>query len=260
MIRQGSNFGDAFLSQKKGRLSSDLRSSSKSQSEAPAQKEPLSSASVAADSVLYAMHCAYELCNVQTEKFSVHVAMSCGEMCFGILGGVENRWECLISGACLHELSDCLDDAPSKQAVISAGCAKIVLQEALQTGAIGTPIAHAVTTDIGMYDFELIPLSSGNHRIKHVRCMDGFADQLSLQSKGLVPSPELRSAKRTFATNKLLKQFVPLPIADAIERDEELQFIAEIREVTTMFMKVSVANHPDRKLIHFTHISRSCSL
>ena len=81
---------------------------------------------ISAEIILRAMHCANILRNIKTDKLSVHVAMSCGEMCFGILGGVDNRWECLISGPCIHQLSACLDDAPSKTAVISKECAEIL--------------------------------------------------------------------------------------------------------------------------------------
>ena len=76
--------------------------------------------------VLRAIRCAEVLREVQTEKLSVHVAISCGEICFGILGGFENRWECLISGSCLEQLSDCLDDASSKQAVLTSECFEII--------------------------------------------------------------------------------------------------------------------------------------
>jgi hypothetical protein len=51
------------------------------------------------------MLCANTIREVRSDRLKVHVGMSCGEMCFGILGGVENSWECLISGPCIHELS-----------------------------------------------------------------------------------------------------------------------------------------------------------
>jgi len=73
-------------------------------------------------SVLRAMHCAHQLKDVQTEKLTVHIGISCGEICFGVLGGYENRWECLISGTCIKQLSDCLDDAKSKEVVITSEC------------------------------------------------------------------------------------------------------------------------------------------
>jgi class 3 adenylate cyclase len=208
------------------------------------QMEPIT-----ADVVLRAMHCAHMLRDVQTDRLSVHVAMSCGEMCFGILGGHENRWECLISGPCIHELSDCLDDAPSKHAVISDGCAKI-LAKAI---ADSTPAyivssfkdngevheiektTNSMVTKSGKYEFCLEALPSGNHRIMFVFCDTNLARLSVKYSKmGLVDEPH-HSSK---ATVELIKQFVPAPIADQLEIGTGLKYMAEIREVTTMFMKV----------------------
>lgn len=39
-----------------------------------------------------ALQCAMELRQISTEQLTVHVAASCGEMCFGILGGYKDRW------------------------------------------------------------------------------------------------------------------------------------------------------------------------
>jgi class 3 adenylate cyclase len=76
--------------------------------------------------MLNAIECAAELKDISTNGLTVHVALSCGEICFGVLGGHQGRWECLISGACILELSACLDDAPSQQAVMTGKCAECV--------------------------------------------------------------------------------------------------------------------------------------
>ncbi|RYG70160.1 hypothetical protein EON64_00895 [archaeon] len=39
-----------------------------------------------------ALQCAMELRQISTEQLTVHVAASCGEMCFGVLGGYKDRW------------------------------------------------------------------------------------------------------------------------------------------------------------------------
>jgi class 3 adenylate cyclase len=192
------------------------------------------------DVVLRAMHCARELREVQTAKLSVHVAMSCGEMCFGILGGVENRWECLISGPCIHQLADCLDDAPSKTAVISPECAAIIKSSVMRT-SVGSLVALAdehpdavhkstMHTAAGVYEFELQVLPSGNQRIVDITCVEtvegGSAAKKAVTGRS---NPEL---------SQLIRQFVPVPIADGLEQGTGLSYLAEIREVTTMFMKV----------------------
>jgi hypothetical protein len=192
--------------------------------------------------ILRAMHCAAVLREVQTDKLTVHVAMSCGEMCFGILGGVENRWKCLISGPCIHELSDCLDDASSKTAVISAECARILVQttkerileesDGLGSARIATFQADPATK----YEFELLQLPSGNHRIVSVKCTAGVENKAT--AKPDHTAAELVNERQKGKALNLIRQFVPIPVANAIDNGLGLQFIAEIREVTTMFMKV----------------------
>jgi len=191
--------------------------------------------SVSAEVVLRVMHCAKLLTDVQTDKLTVHVAMSCGEMCFGILGGFENRWECLISGPCIHQLSGCLDDAPSKHAVISRRCARTV-KEAF--ASIESRSFEALTTALetsgGRYNFSILPLASGNYRIVDV-VFAAAAEVTSLSYKTMVKFEWNDEERRV-----LVQQFVPLPIAEQLDRSSSLHYIAEIREVTTMFIKVCI--------------------
>jgi hypothetical protein len=177
------------------------------------------------------MHCAKLLTDVQTDKLTVHVAMSCGEMCFGILGGFENRWECLISGPCIHQLSGCLDDAPSKHAVISRKCAR-TLKETIHRHGSG-PLDVVVSEfdcDLGKYSYTMLPLPSGNCRIVSVDFIASKMDSPQRIKKLEVIDEDL---------SVLVKQFVPVPIAEQLDRGAGLHYMAEIREVTTMFMKVS---------------------
>eukprot|EP01032_Pedospumella_encystans_P015281 gene15281-17488_t len=201
--------------------------------------------SVSADVILRVMHCARVLREVQTDKLTVHVALSCGEMCFGILGGFENRWECLISGPCIHELSGCLDDAPSKHAVMSAGCVDILVAAntenaipfAKTTKDSTKPVVSDLETTAGKYTFEILPLESGNFRIIDVECSSSID----------ATTPKASGKAKTSAQShlKLIHQFVPVPIAEELESAKELNLMAEIREVTTMFMKAedSVGDH-----------------
>ena len=200
---------------------------------------------VTADVVLRAMHCASVLREVQTDKLSVHVAMSCGEMCFGILGGVDNRWECLISGPCIHQLSACLDDAPSKTAVISKECAEILELHSIRVvnnengEIISNNRLYSIYTEYGgTYHYEIDPLPSGNHRIVQVVNLltANFAEPAA--QAPVKDLPNFESERLQSKIMKLLHQFVPVPLLDEVESGRELNFIAEIREVTTMFMKV----------------------
>ncbi len=199
--------------------------------------------------VLRAMQCAHQLREVQTDKLTVHVAMSCGEMCFGILGGFENRWECLISGPCIHQLSDCLDDAPSKEAVMSNECGDIVLQCAQSVPNQDANDAPSYTTTVfttesSAYEFSLEALSSGNYRIVNIT-----------NSLAKNPSAAIIAINNTYnaVASKLIHQFVPVPIAEELESAAGLAYLAEIREVTTMFMKVCLRSW-------FVHCCSFCSL
>ena len=216
--------------------------------------------STSIDVVLRAMNCAQILRNVQNERLSVHVAMSCGEMCFGILGGYENRWECLISGTCLEELSDCLDDAGSKQAVLSHSCVKILYKSLPNSINLSkNPTLHmsesfTYETDTGTYQFLLEALSSKNQRIINVnytsnsKKYDSSEPMPELIASLLQASAELDEPpsspgglkpedKRIL--QRLVRPFIPVPVLVAEEASSTNAGLAEIREVTTMFMKVS---------------------
>ena len=72
-----------------------------------------------ADACSNAVQCATDLAQICTDQLTIHVAVSCGPMCFAMLGGHNDLWESLVSGECLGHLSQCLEDALSKQTVIS---------------------------------------------------------------------------------------------------------------------------------------------
>ena len=187
--------------------------------------------------LLRAMHCAHSLSILQTEKLSVHVAISCGEMCFGMLGGVESRWECLISGLCIHQLSECLDEAKSKEAVITLQCAEI-LTECMKEQPESTTSSGTILLDTinGQYEFSMLVLPSGNQKILEIKSDNNIGNIAQAMSQ----SGKDENSRRTASFLNMIKQFVPLPIAEELEKSVGLNNIAEIREVTTFFMKVNI--------------------
>jgi hypothetical protein len=194
--------------------------------------------------VLRAMHCADELRKIEMDQLTVHVAMTCGEMCFGILGGYEHRWECLISGPCLQELSTCLDDAPSKQAVISADCFEILrVGLLLPSGQSGTPGSSGLpkSTDCHFagYNYSLDSLASGNYSIFKVSLSSEDFPSFPQKSKDKSSVDEVVVQSEDSRLSSYIMQFVPVHIAEGLSAGSGLKYIAEIREVTTMFMKVS---------------------
>jgi class 3 adenylate cyclase len=158
-----------------------------------------------------ALHCALELRDICTETLTVHFALSTGEMCFGVLGGVDEKWENLISGNCLMQLSQCLDDAPSKNIAITSEL--VVL--------IGSELSKE-------YDIEHLP--SGNCRIhkKYTAIPEGPGNLFAgITWVTLCSRP---------SHLELVENFLPTPVTLAIQGGS-LNLLAEIREVTTMFMK-----------------------
>lgn len=52
---------------------------------------------------------------VAADGLTLHVGISCGELCFGILGGIDNYWECLMSGGPIGLVADALDEAKKQE-------------------------------------------------------------------------------------------------------------------------------------------------
>ena len=73
-----------------------------------------------ADACSNAVQCATDLAQICTEQLTIHVAVSCGPICFAVLGGHDHIFECLVSGKCFGHLSQCLEDAGSKETVVSS--------------------------------------------------------------------------------------------------------------------------------------------
>jgi class 3 adenylate cyclase len=68
-----------------------------------------------------ALQCSWELKEIVSE-LSLHMGICCGDICFGQLGGFENKWEFAMSGDCISELVQCLEDASNKSVIITADC------------------------------------------------------------------------------------------------------------------------------------------
>jgi hypothetical protein len=129
-----------------------------------------------------------QLAALHTDKLSVHVGLSCGEVCFGILGGDEGRFECLVSGPCLTDLSSCLEDADRGVTVISASCAKAIQIYEFMASRPTTPRdmgmsscdspRRSTKTPSRRYKYTTEPLSSGNYKVLSVLFGDPRDDLL----------------------------------------------------------------------------------
>lgn len=163
---------------------------------------------------LDATRCALMLKDLSADGLSVHIGISFGDICFAVIGGIKDMWECLISGACLQDISQCLDDAKSRQIVIS-------------------PDMYTLLTSQNKYKIPAVQLESGNWRVELT-----YDDELFMGAfSGL--SPDLADNKLDVEDAKLIpyvKKFVSLAVQNELSGNN-LQQIGELREVTTVFMK-----------------------
>ena len=164
-------------------------------------------------SCAYALQCAWDLKEIYTPELSLHVGISCGKICFGQLGGFENKWECLISGFCLSQLSLCIADAPKKEVAITKEC-------------------YDCLTKIPNNYVKILAdqLFSTNYLISDVRALVQFV---------LYNTPCISSSYSEDSV--LLSQtasHVPRPVTQAL-MSGSFNFLSELREVVTVFIKLN---------------------
>eukprot|EP01031_Cornospumella_fuschlensis_P031943 gene31943-38621_t len=170
---------------------------------------------------MQAIKCAMSLKDICTEDLSVHIGVTCGEVCFGVLGGYDDRWDCLVSGPCLMDLSQCLDDAKSKQVVI-------------------TPELHSIMKLADREQFRIEELESCNFLIQDV--VAAHTAPKASKPPILLASAEQNVAYQSLVSspifNALVRKFVPLPVNQHLRgQAHDLTQLAELREVCTLFMK-----------------------
>lgn len=184
--------------------------------------------------LLSAINCAQEVRGKRTDRLTVHVGVTCGEMCFGVLGGSEDHWKSLVSGPCLSELSQCLDEAASMQVVLSAACMGVLRQAASQT-------AQTANDKVDDYPEQLIlPRSHDSSGEVNFRTLpSGNALLVSMISEMTTPQALLPVPAPSPLLEQMIRKFVPTPIRPFLESSLGLSNIAEIREVVTLFLKVS---------------------
>ena len=188
------------------------------------------------DSCMRALQCAYILRNHETQNLSVHLALSYGEMNFSLLGGLHGQWVHLVNGACVSELSDCINDAKSKEVV----CTSEYYQQALTT--IKALSKGADTSSI----IKVRPCGNSNNvlvelvewyvstEITTVEKTEKTQRTRESRSSRLLTSPDTRASKKIVSSASL---FIPKPIMTAIST-ESLDLVGEFRQVTTMFLSL----------------------
>eukprot|EP00981_Chlorochromonas_danica_P014457 scaffold8015_cov165-Ochromonas_danica.AAC.15 len=164
-----------------------------------------------------AIRCALSLKDIYTEDLSVHIAVTCGDVCFGILGGYQGQFESLIAGPCLMDLSQCLDDAKSREVVISNEL-------------------YDFFDEIEQARYFHERMESGNYLLKGFQCTASSSDDFLPST----PLPERAHHDNNGLNSPLLismvAQFLPDPVKQRLPTGDLLQ-LAELREVTTVFIK-----------------------
>ena len=157
-----------------------------------------------------ALNCAMILKEHCTETLTAHVAISCGDMVFTSLGGCENEWIYMVVGTCINEIGYCIEDAKSKQCVITEQTYQNCLREFTKGEVI---------------DCYVMP--SGNRFITSVT---GAAAPKEVENRLL----RISNAPTLITT---ISKFVPGPVLDSL-LNSNFKNISELREVTTMFIKL----------------------
>lgn len=161
-----------------------------------------------------AIECGMKLKEHCTEKLTAHIAVSYGDICFALLGGHLNDWVYAINGSCIQQLSDCIDEAKSKELVITPECFDI--QRNCYLDGV---------------QYENTPL--GNKRIIEVAAS-------SLQemdsSQCFTNRFDVQFSDNTALTLNILS-FIPTPVVSSLTAGS-FKTVSELREVTTVFVKL----------------------
>ena len=167
-----------------------------------------------------AVRCATELSQICTDQLTIHVAVTCGPICLAMLGGHNDLWECLISGGCLGHLSQCLDEASSKQTVV-------------------TPQFVEALGPLYRDEINIKKLPSGNYLVMSAIEMTSVVARKMIKRRTSVLMKDAESRFSVFPNeDKFLHEvskFVPLPVSMGL-MSGSFDYLAELREVTTMFM------------------------
>jgi len=221
-----------------------------------------------------AVECGKILAGFYTNELTAHVGISYGEMSMAKLGGYNDQWVYLLNGACINAISSCVDNATSKEVVVT----ETVFNNLFSTSADHTSGKGRAQKDFvrddGAETYEItvgdrymtvaaVVLTSGNVRIEDFTSVVGDMESLEaplisrfagfctpdlqlqctseILSDLLVPSPapeQERNRVNEVAFDNMAKLFVPKPVLDAISFST-LETVSELREVTTMFMNLN---------------------
>lgn len=164
-----------------------------------------------------AIECGSILKDHCTDKLTAHIAISLGDLCFSFLGGYKNDWVYVINGKCMAELSECIDDAASKQLVVTPSCFSSLDENFLKKCTYSK-------------------LPSENYLIESVNLS---SDSLSKTSMEVVRKHSRRGSS---SYGHHILRFLPAPVVSSL-KDGYFDVISELRNVTTLFLKVDTYSY-----------------
>lgn len=158
-----------------------------------------------------ALNCANVLKSTEAEGLTSHIAISCGMFRFATLGGYKNQWVYMLNGECLSEISSCVEDAGSREVVITSA-----VYDLLSSGR--STVLTAVK--VGVHN---------NYKVmEYTQARSSEGARSANRYSGLPTSPEV---------DAMGDLFVPKPVQDAV-RAGTFKLMAELRDVTTLFLKL----------------------
>lgn len=160
-----------------------------------------------------AVLCAAEMKDLRSLNLIAHVGVSFGEVCFVTLGGYQDQWVYLMSGEPLNEISVCVNDAKPGEAVITPSCYHYACMDSVQPDIVA----------------ELTP--SGNYKLVNVSNTD-----TSVKSSSRPPLPLI-----ALQLDKIFG-FLPPSVRASISAGS-FNSLSELREVTTLFLKLDTYSH-----------------
>ena len=160
---------------------------------------------------LRALQCACELRDHKDDNLGTHIAVTSGPLSLAMLGGYMDEWTYIINGSCLSDLSTCIEDAGVREVCCSAST----------------------------YELALL---AGNHTVKVAQRGDNYLVLSMAETAGakIMGPVQRRIDCYEDEQDKImdaLEAFTPFPALNAIYA-ESLDAIAELRQVTTMFLKL----------------------
>lgn len=179
-------------------------------------------------SCIQALNCAMNCKDICNDTLTVHIGISFGDINMAFVGGHENRFEHLVSGILLKELSTCLDNAVSKTVVVTKYFFDTLKQ-----------VENAVIKEV-----EIV---AEYYRIDYFAVSDiiniaGTSLESTTNADGL----------------QTMMSLIPYPVTSNILANTFTSIIGELREVTTIFIKwdsFDYVEHRDFKLIQKLFVS-----